>query len=165
MALARALIAQAIRHDSTLLSYVYEESATSGERPLSTTKRAEDILKIAVKSLGKIYIVIDGLDECKDTEKSKIVSWLKNKANNEIQNEEKQIKFLLLSQVDRETDKLLKFVPQFSIGQAGLTRDIRRFCEIEGTKIRRKFDLADPEYENIVQNVAQRAQGTSHVTI
>jgi hypothetical protein len=148
-----------VRHDDILLSYVYEEAATCGERPLKTKKRAEDTLEMALKSLGQVYIVIDGLDECKVNEKSTISSWFKNVVNSECQYGSTHIRCLFLSQVDRETSKLLKFIPQFSIGHAGLARDIRVFCEIEGAKIKRKFGLPGAECAEIVERVTNEAQG------
>jgi hypothetical protein len=148
-----------VRHDNTLLSYVYEQAATSGQRPLKTTKCAEDVLQTALKCLGQVYIVIDGLDECNVREKSTIAAWFKNVIKGESQDRCTPIRCLFLSQIDRETGNLLKLVPQFSIGDVGLARDIRIFCKIEVAKVKRKFELPESECDKIVERVTNKAQG------
>jgi hypothetical protein len=95
---------------------------------------------MALKSLGQVYLVIDGLDECNVNEKSAIASWFKTVVSSELQDDRTHIRCLFPSQIDRETGKLLKLVPRFSIGDVGLARDIRVFCQIEGLELDASLD-------------------------
>jgi hypothetical protein len=130
-AIARSLIGQAVAQDKAILPYVFEQSATSGERQLKSIAKTKDILEICLKSLNDVYIVIDGLDECESVEKRNIANWFKEKTLS-LQDEGVNIRCLFSCQSDEVTNKLLRAIPSFDIGGSGLTKDIKTFCTIEG---------------------------------
>lgn len=164
VALARAIISQAVTQNDSLLSYVYEEAATSGEKPLNTLKRSQEILGVALKSLDKVYLIIDGLDECPPNEKKIIAPWLQTLVRSLSENDHAPMKCVFFSQSDKEIGKLFKGLLSVPIRSADLDGDIMTFCKIEAQKIQQKFDLPDSETEEIIQKVSHEAKGKFFLT-
>ena len=164
VALARAIISQAVTQNDSLLSYVYEEAATSGEKPLNTLKRSQEILGVALKSLDKVYLIIDGLDECPPNEKKIIAPWLQILVRSLSENNHAPMKCVFFSQSDKETGKLFKGLLSVPIRSADLNGDIITFCKIEAQEIQQKFDLPDSEIEEIIQKVSHETKGESFLT-
>jgi hypothetical protein len=144
--------------EDTMVSYVSEKSSMSGERRLTTTKSAQGILDICLRTLTNIYVVIDGLDECKPGEKRAIVSWFK-RFSDDLQNAGIAFKCLFLSQNDEETNKLVRGATCIQLTGDGLFRDIRTFCGSEFKKIQEKLSLEDEEVERMADKVAKEAKG------
>jgi hypothetical protein len=159
VALARAMVGQIIVQNNSLLPYVYEMAAQSGEKPLGTLKLTKEILENCLMSLDEVYIVIDGLDECPPAEKKSIASWFQNVVDSVSEDGGGRMRCLFLSQNDKETSRLFKGLPSVLIRSADLVGDIKTFCKTEGEKIKEKFVLSDPETEKIVQKVSQEAKG------
>lgn len=159
VALARAIIGQAVTQNDSLLSYVYEEAATSGEKPLNTLKRSQEILEVALKNLDKAYLVIDGVDECSPNEKKIIAPWLQTLVRSLSENDHAPMKCVFFSQNDKDTGRLFKGLPLVPIRSADLSGDIMTFCTIEAGKIQEKFSLPDSEAQEIVQKVSHEAKG------
>ncbi|KAH0563181.1 hypothetical protein GP486_002248 [Trichoglossum hirsutum] len=158
VALARAMIGQIVLQNDSLVPYVYEKAATCGEKPLKTLKRSQDILEIALKSLDRVCIIIDGLDECPPSEKETIASWFQTLIRSMSEDDYADMKCIFLCQSDKETSKLFKGLPSVLMGSADLAGDIETFCKIEGEKIKNKFALLDPEKDEIIQKVSHEAK-------
>lgn len=47
-----------------LLPYIYECQVTGYEMTLGTSATLKDLLKVAMGDSRKMYVIIDGLDEC-----------------------------------------------------------------------------------------------------
>jgi hypothetical protein len=157
VALARTLIGQALLQDDSVLPYIFEQSATSGERPLSTITLSKKILETCLKSLDNVYIVIDGLDECESVERRVIATWFKDKTL-ALQDEGINIRCLFSCQSDEVTSKVFKNIPSFDIGGDGLARDIRTFCTVEGMNIKETLSLPDHDVHETVDKVCKEAR-------
>jgi len=153
------LMQQAVCKNDDLLSFVYEEAAICGEKPLKSAARAEKVLDLALKSLGPVYIIIDGLDECDVSEIPRISSWFIKYIHEETQLGNSDTRCLILSQDDKVTHRLFKLVPQISITEGDLAGDIKSFCKVEGSELKRKFGLAQSECDGIINLVADEAHG------
>jgi len=57
------------------------------------------------------------------------------------------------------THRLFKLVPQISITEDDLAGDIKSFCNVEGSELKRKFGLAQAECDGIINRVADEAHG------
>lgn len=153
------MIGQIVIQNDSVLPYVYEEAATCGEKPLKTLKRSQEILERSLKSLDKVYIIVDGLDECPPSEKKTIASWFQTLVSSVSEDERVRMRCLFLSQNDKETGRLFKGLPSVSIRSEDLLGDIKKFCNIEGDKIKNRFGLPDHEKEEIIQKVSYEAKG------
>lgn len=61
----------------SLLLYIDEKVSGSGETILTSSKLAKELLETAFKSCQKMYIVLDGLDECNREERKEISAWFR----------------------------------------------------------------------------------------
>src|SRR5437763_7902 len=77
-AVAKGMLVQLLRQNDGLLSYLYEKALLSGETILESRVLAKELLETALKSLEKVYIIIDGVDECDRDEKKIIISWFRS---------------------------------------------------------------------------------------
>ena len=159
LALARSFITQALVLDRDLLPYIYEEASTSGESPLTTGKRARNILSDILQSFEQLHIIIDGLDECPPNEKNSIATWFQKTAKPKSDGNSAHIRCLFLSQRDRETGNLFKDIPMMNITSSDLENDIKTFCDIESRKVADKFDLNESERSSLLDKVRVEAKG------
>ena len=148
--------------EDVLLPFFYEEMSTSGEKPLKTMARSQRILETGVKSLNRVYIIVDGLDECVAGGNGPLISWFKKVAS-AISDSGQYMRCLFLSQSDEEASRLFKGVPTIMINSSHLEADIKTFCEVESQKIMAKFALQEVERDQIVERVRREAHGT-HIT-
>jgi hypothetical protein len=126
---------------------------------LNTLKRSQEILETALNSLDKVYLIIDGLDECPPNEKKIIASWFQTLVRSLSENDHAPIKCVFFSQNDKETGRLFKGLPSVPMRSTDLSGDIMTFCTIEAGKIQEKFSLPDSEAREIVQKVSHEAKG------
>jgi hypothetical protein len=78
LGVARGLLSQLLSQDDALLSYLHDKASTSGQTTLSTASIATDLLEISIKNCDKLYVVIDGLDECERDERRQIVAFFED---------------------------------------------------------------------------------------
>lgn len=126
---------------------------------MKTLKRSQEMLERAIKSLDKVYIIVDGLDECPPGEKKIIASWFQTLVYSISEDDKVHLRCLFLSQDDKETRILFKGLPSVQIRSQDLAGDIKTFCKIEAEKIKNKFSLSDSEKAEIIQKVSLEAKG------
>lgn len=78
MAVIRGILVQILRENDDLLPYLYEKASISGEPILRSPELARELLETALRSLAKVYVIIDGLDECDKNEQKKIITWFRS---------------------------------------------------------------------------------------
>jgi hypothetical protein len=159
LALARSLIQQAVvlGNAEHILSYCWDLSAKGRENTLVDTKEAEKLLNICIESLSSLYIVIDGLDECKQGDKRRIVSWFCNLADR-LKDDGHEFRCLFLSRNDEDTSKLHGKDPMIIEMEAGgVALDIQKFCMIEGKQLKSR-SLSSSETDQIARKVAKHAK-------
>lgn len=159
-AVARTIIAQLLTQNQDLLPYLFEKASTSGEIVLGSPKSIRETLETALKSSGKVYIVIDGLDECESQEKKAIIQWFQSVVAALPDHESDSIRCLFLSQDDGEVGKGFSKTPAIRIRREDTKEDIQQYINIWSKKIQEKFDLQDSKREDIVAAVVERADGT-----
>jgi hypothetical protein len=147
------------RQKKALLSYLFEEACTSGESLLESSKLAKEMLEVALKTFDKIYLIIDGLDECKKDEKILISTWFQSTINNESVDDPARLRCLFISQDDNDTCKLFKNVPTFQITSADNREDIAHFCMAWARKIQEKFELSTGDTDSLMTTVSSGADG------
>jgi hypothetical protein len=141
------------------LPYLFEKASTSGEMLLESPALTKELLETALKSCGKAYIVLDGLDECDPIEKKAIISWFQSVVAAISDTELDSIRCLFISQDDGEIGKLLSKTPAIRIKPEDIRLDIQAYATIWSRKIQVKFDLSDDKGEAILSTVVERANG------
>jgi len=151
-----------------LTEYLDAEMSKSGETTLKRAVFAKELLTTAARSKGKLFVVIDGIDECLKTQKKEIVSWFRSLATSEADvgqndmdsiDEVNEIRCLLIGQEDIECSKLLKDYPTFKIQAADNSDDIKAFCQQWESKIIVKHPSADIPKGSITAKVSEYSDG------
>ena len=147
-----------------LLSYMFERASSSGHTVLESPDLIEDLLETALKSLEKVYVVIDGLDECGRKEKKKTILWFRAMIDNLAGTDPDNLRCLFFSQDDGEIGKLLAATALVIKITAQDTRaDIEKYILIQSKKIQVKFQSLegnDALQEQILSIVSERTNGT-----
>lgn len=169
LAVARSLLWQLLRHDgklqqdNDLLAFFYENVAASGDESLQSIKLAKDMLTIAIQKFDKVYIILDGLDECPVKEKKLISSWFCDVVDGCYDTEAEAMRCLFISQDDNDCGKLLGRLPTVKVLRSDNNSDILAFCHSWEKQIQLKFCLSEPEVQFIGTEVTKRADGKDTV--
>ncbi|OCL10848.1 hypothetical protein AOQ84DRAFT_425849, partial [Glonium stellatum] len=135
-AIAKDILAQLLNANDGLLPYILEKAASSGHTVLQSLDLAKHLLEIALKSLEKVYVVIDGLDECERKEKKKITTWFREMIDDLAGTDSDNLRCLFFSQDDGEIGKLLAAKASIVKITAHDTKaDIEKYISIQSEKI------------------------------
>jgi len=74
--IGRTLLVQLMHQNDGLLPCIYERQVTGYEMTPGTSATLKDLLKVGMGDSRKMYVIIDGLDECEKSERSKVLAWL-----------------------------------------------------------------------------------------
>ncbi|KAJ6150201.1 hypothetical protein N7471_001400 [Penicillium samsonianum] len=158
IALARSLISQLLQNDMDLLPYIYEKMCSRGEQILSSEVLAKDLLETLLKNCRGLYMIIDGVDECSQTEEKKIIQLLRSAI--EISNNGAcHTRSVFISQRDAVTTKLLHDLPTIAITSSHNRTDIIAFVSSWALEIQHKFCITDEVKKRIIELVVEKAQG------
>lgn len=161
IAVAKSILVQLLCDNKQLLSYLYEASCTSGESSLETLALAKDLLNIALKSMDKVMIIIDGLDECGREEEKSLIVWFKALIETVADENPGQIRCLFVSQDDGDIRKFLMTVPEIHIRPEDNRIDIEAYIKYKAIAVQEKFELPDLRRDQIVAKVGERSEGES----
>ncbi|KAH8812890.1 hypothetical protein F5884DRAFT_318007 [Xylogone sp. PMI_703] len=163
VAVARAILAQLLvqhREDELLAPFLYEQSLDSGESSLNSLKLCNSLLKTAFDILPddeKVYIVIDGIDECEPLERKEILSAFSSVITKI--NPPGKIKGLFISQDEKDIRTSLQTAASIQISESDIEDDIKCFTDHWASKISIKFNLPIDKVEHIARMVCRNADG------
>lgn len=159
----RSVLAQLLLHDKDqdLLPFLYEQSLGSGEISLQSHKLCESLLETALKSLpghARVYFVIDGIDECVDSERKLILSTFTSLIDSNRQSG--KFRALFVSQYEPNIKVLLRSAEMIRITSKNNEEDIREYTTQWTSNIQTKFTgLPIEKQELITSSVCDGAKG------
>ncbi|KAA8618996.1 Dimer-Tnp-hAT domain-containing protein [Pyrenophora tritici-repentis] len=156
---ARGILSQLLLQDDGLLSYLYNKMSTSGQVTLSKETVAKELLEIALKAFEKLYIVIDGIDECEKDERHKIVSLFEKTWESLPQGDADQLRCLFVSQDDNIARKDFEKMPSLKVTESDTQRDIVTYVTAKSLRIKTKFDLTADRQLLIQDQIIKSADG------
>ncbi|KAI1682859.1 hypothetical protein KJE20_07591 [Pyrenophora tritici-repentis] len=156
---ARVILSQLLLQDDGLLSYLYNKMSTSGQVTLSKETVAKELLEIALKAFEKLYIVIDGIDECEKDERHKIVSLFEKTWESLPQGDADQLRCLFVSQDDNIARKDFEKMPSLKVTESDTQRDIVTYVTAKSLRIKTKFDLTADRQLLIQDQIIKSADG------
>jgi hypothetical protein len=162
LAVARGILSQMLscnRLGDSLLLYVDEKASCSGETVLTSSKLAKELLETIFQSYKKMYIILDGLDECNRHERKEISTWFRQLVDGLPRKEMDAIRCLFVCQDDGYARKDLSMLPSIKLTAASNKSDIEMYARIWHQRIEEKFGPLDPKTLNIANIVTARAQG------
>jgi hypothetical protein len=159
LGVARGLLSQLLSQDDALLDFIHDKASKSGQATLSTESIAIDLLGTSIKNCDKLYVVIDGLDECERDERKKIVAFFENTWNSLPQIEQDSLRCLFLSQDDGAARKDFASMSFIKITQDHTKRDIQAYTLARSLEIQAKLSLSPDLQQNVQRLVADKAEG------
>ncbi|ESA43732.1 hypothetical protein GE21DRAFT_3722 [Neurospora crassa] len=152
--LLRALLYQLIDQDPDLTDWITSMSGNDRLR-LSSTNVLQDLVCKGVGTQTALYLVLDGLDECRSGEEETIIKWLLGLSQSVL-----GLRIIVAGQRDDVTDGLLSSQASISLDTSiEHHRDITAYCQKGSEKICRDFD-AEPSLEKtMVELVSRGAKG------
>lgn len=157
LALGRSLLAQLLRYDETLLPFLYEKCVSSGQVSLVSTQLCADILETCLKTMYKIYIVVDGVDECDFSERKSILSFFTSIIEGD--DLPGKIRALFVSQDENDIRKLLRTASVLRLTDAHNKSDIESYANQWSVQIQKKFGLSDDTRKYIQSTVSNGFDG------
>ncbi len=156
MAVARSILAQILSQNHQLLPY-FDEKACVGAG-LSSPEIADEMLSTALNSCGLTYIIIDGLDECREAERNKISTRFLRIIEALPPENMDSVRCLFVSQDDGPARKALGHLPTIKITTEN-KEDLKEFAAVWHERLEVKFGLLRSNDSHIGNIISARAQG------
>jgi hypothetical protein len=157
ISMARSFLGQLSHMESSIIDILYNAAAKK-ESYFKTRKDTEQLLQSCLDAAGALYIVIDGLDECTDSEQKAIARWLRKYADNSGATQA-PTRCAFLSQDDTGTRALLSTLPTVRITATDNKDDIKAYCSGIAKDIQAKFAESDAGISFIVAAVSSKSEG------
>ncbi|KAI8934776.1 hypothetical protein NX059_008463 [Plenodomus lindquistii] len=155
----RGILSQLLLQDTGILDFLYEKACTSGPAFLSTESVAMDLAEISMKRFAKLYIVIDGIDECERDERKQIVAFFEKAWESLPQDDWDSLRCLFISQDDNIARNDFKNMSSIKITESDSKGDISAYAAIRSLEIKTKHDLSDDRQHWIQQMITAKAEG------
>lgn len=147
-----------------MIPFCYDKYQASGELTLVSTSLAKQLLEMFCQKIHKQYIIIDGLDECDESERKLILQFFTSMIDRYDMKEPGRIRVLFISQDMDDIGKALSTAAVIALGPSDNENDIRSFVLTETRKIQLKHDLDNHQVEYIVDSTCRRAKGIDSTT-
>ncbi|RAR00183.1 C2H2 domain-containing protein [Stemphylium lycopersici] len=164
----RGLIDQLLDHHPDMLAPCYTRRSTSGEPSLRSLSQARRLLEDFCSVIPKLFIVIDGLDECEKAERSQAIDVLMGLIGKCDATEPGKLRVLVVSQNYGDIRKRLqnsattRIVPDIlEISNTDNEGDIRAYTKVCVKLIAKDFDFTHDMSEYLENLTVERAKGNS----
>lgn len=157
LALAKAFLVQLLNQNKDLVSYLYEKYVESGSISLVSAQLCRELLDTALKCMTKVYIIIDGLDECQRTERRSALSFFTSIIEN---TQPGMIRGMFISQDEDDIRQSLHSASLVRLTEDDNRQDIQTFAGWWAERIRQKFELSQEHSWYIRNTVSDGADGT-----
>jgi hypothetical protein len=131
----------------------------SGELTLISANLAKQLLDLFCQKLQKLYIIIDGLDECEILERKLVLSCFTSIVERYDAKDPGKIRVLFVSQDEDDIKKALSNAAVMALGPTDNENDIWSYVCTSTSKIQQKHELDNGQVEYIVDSTCARAQG------
>ena len=155
----RGILIQLVRQNEDLLSYVYDACCSSSEVTMDSPSRLKDLVETSLTSCSNCCIIIDGVDECEESEEKKILAWFLGIIEKISQHDAVTIRLLFVSQRDKVTENLLAKAAVIPLDSRYHQEDIRAYARHWSEKLQRKFGISESSASQISTAVADQAKG------
>lgn len=159
---ARSFLSELLRcHAEVLSSLFYDKFSKSSEAVLNRMQDIEELLRVAMLNCAKVYIIIDGIDECERNERKRISSWFRDIVENLEPPHLDRIRCLFVSQDDGVARKDFDGIATLKIKPTDVENDVEQYSLYEAGRIQSMFQLSDDMKANIASRMKRAADGTS----
>lgn len=164
-AILKSLLNQLVGKCRDLVPYCHDKYLASGELKLVSFNLAKQLLDLFCERLQKMYIIIDGLDECDIAERKLILSCVNSILEKNDARDPGRIRVLFVSQDENDIKEALPTAAVIALGPTDNEDDIRSFVRRSTTKIQLKHELDDKQAVYIMDTTCARARGMTLTNI
>ena len=157
--LLRGILIQLVQQNEELLSHVYEACCSTREVTLNSPSLLKQLVEDSLKTCANACIIIDGIDECEETEEKKIIEWFLAILEKTGKDGAGTLRLLFISQRDKVTESLLTQALVIPLDSKYHQEDIQKYARHWSTKIQSKFGIVEDTASQIGTDVASQAQG------
>lgn len=159
--IARSFLSELLRcHQDVLSPFFYDKFSKSSEAVLSRVQDIEELLKVSLLNCARVYIIIDGIDECVRDERKRITSWFRDVVENLEPPHLDRIRCLFVSQDDGVARKDFNGITTLQIKPADVENDIEQYSLHEAGQIQSLFQLPDEMIASVASRMREAANGT-----
>lgn len=163
----RALLAQCVRRKGELMPYFDEQRRNEREPLLRSDTIARRLMDTVCRESQRLYIILDGVDECRPEQRKSILSQLNAIVRDVDQKQPSKVRLLVISQNELDIRRALTNFDEFEILPKHNKDDISVFVSDWVTKIQQRFDLDAEQAHHIGVMTCFHAKGSyterSHV--
>lgn len=154
----RTLIAQILNLNPTSSQYLYDNMIGSVERhPSSTSDLCFNMLEKLAVHHEQLFIGIDGLDECRESERQLILQKIHNILQNS--HDSRNIRVFLTSRKEKDIDLSLRSAHRLEIRHYHLEKDIMGYVQVRVQHLSKKFLIHVEHQKGIVADITTRSHG------
>ncbi|KAK0747368.1 hypothetical protein B0T21DRAFT_406003 [Apiosordaria backusii] len=161
VSIVKALLFQLIEQQRGLVPYYYDVLGEKGEVPLHSEKLCKHLFQEIMQNSPKVYLVIDGLDECPRKEREKLMQFLIDTVNQCDSKSPGKARLLILSCEDTDIKRRLSMAMTTKLDARHLKVDIERYVEYHSFRVYDKFSKAGLTLEDrncIKQDVLNKTE-------
>jgi hypothetical protein len=129
----------------------------SSERYLNSPRLLHEILEELCKSHDLLFICIDGLDECEQNERGRILSLIGSISK--ASRTEQGVRFFLTSRKENDIEKSLGTAIRLNIKSHHVESDILSYIKTQTAKLREVFRFSLAREQEILDKLSNRPQG------
>ncbi len=120
---------------------------------------AKQLLQLFCEKTTKLFLVVDGLDECSETERRVLADYLNELVEKSEASTPGKLRLLIVSQMEGDIKKLLFNAATLTISSEHNGDDIRAFVDQKMISIAEAFELDKAETEHVASATCARASG------
>jgi hypothetical protein len=154
--MARSVLHQLFLREENVFLFLFQAATTGGETKLRSTKLAKELLSTCLRSTGRVYAIIDGVDECLPTEQQHITKFWIGYVEQSSSDLEPS-KCALFSRDDTKTKDMFIGLPTVRVQGKAHEADISSYSMTRTAELQQKFGLTDDEKNDIASKTASRA--------
>ena len=155
--IARSLIAQLLHLNPISLGYLHDLAVESGERHPNTFKIYQDILENMSISHNRLFIGLDGLDECEEVDRRLILSLMGHVLR--VSRSQANVKVFLTSQRVKYVQESLKSATRFDIKHHHVKQDIQNYVRARSLQLCEKFGYGLQKQKSLVAEISSKPGG------
>lgn len=155
----KGLLHQLLVRCRDMVPYCYEKKLSSGELNMASSNLAQQLLELFVQRIPKIYVIIDGIDECDITERRLITSFFTSLAETCDERDPGKLRVLFISQDYADIRRALATASVLSLVPSDNEEDLKAYARHWGQQIQLNHGLDDQGKEDIIDITLARARG------
>jgi hypothetical protein len=154
------VLAQALQNNEQLLPILYDERNHSIEIFLQSQETLQTLLAICFKlNPNPTFIVLDGLDELEESERSKMIKWLWTVTTSINQSHPGALKIFVTGREEGGLQAGLNMATRKRLCKTDTLKDMETYISLWSAKIQKSFKLPDYRRQDITRRVMERADG------